>query len=128
MSPDLLRNARQALAEYESLLADNGMPETAARAREIGALLAALPPDPGGEMPEPMCGQVVDWFIDTSRIRWRRSVVGPCHPPEPDPDLGPGPWRVVLDAGTIIAASVAWTPATIREIRTPDGRVLWRAA
>lgn len=130
MTPDILRRIRDALNEAADTLTDEGYDEFP---EELRDLLAALPPDPGGAMPEPWPGMVVDWYLDSARYFWRRSLVGPCHPPEPEPDsdtapyLGPDPWRVVTDPGTMITASIAWTPNTIRCIRTPDGRVIWRA-
>ena len=73
MTPDLIKRIRLALVDHAYRLDGCG----SSAAAEVHDLIAALPPDPGGEMPEPMPGQVVDWYIDTGRTRWRRSLGWP---------------------------------------------------
>ena len=87
--------------------------------RRIAALIvdvrtAPTTPDPGGEMPEPDAGMRV------TLPNGRRSLVEWAEAPS----VVAAPWWVSLSDGD----GCMWLPNNIREIRTPDGRVLWRAA
>lgn len=112
MSPDLIARIRRALRGYAAYLRADGLRTNAA---DADALLSALPPDPGGEMPEPAPFQVV---VD----RWGAILpVDRVMPPD-DSRLADGARSVQIGG-----YQEWWSPDNIREIRTPDGRVIWRA-
>lgn len=77
-------------------------------------------PARGGAMPGPDAGMRV---TDAKGERW---TVARCLPPcDDEPEGDENPWLVrIADEPH---SCVSWHPSCIREIRTPDGRVLWRA-
>jgi hypothetical protein len=82
---------------------------------------AALPPDPGGAMPEPDAGMRV---TDETGEKW---TVGRVLPPFGDEPPGDdNPWRVRPDDWA--TGVVGWHSDNFHEIRTPTGQVVWRAA
>jgi hypothetical protein len=104
MSPDLLAAIRVELVvhmERYSMAGDD------AQADRVAEIIAALPPDSGGAMPEPWPGMVVQIFSGA------RHAIESAHP-------GNGRWYIV-------PTGLDWDADNVREIRTPDGRVLWRA-
>jgi hypothetical protein len=104
MTPDAITRIRAYLDR-----AGPGMPE--GFVQDVNALLAALPPDRGGAMPEPWPGMLVQ---DRDGDRWPVTRVRPTR----------DGW-LVFGAGEVWDQ---WDEVDIHEIRTPDGRVLWRAS
>ena len=108
MTPARTKRIRLALVDHAYRLDGCG----SSAAAEVHDLIAALPPDPGGEMPEPDAGMRV------TLARGARVLVMGADPP-----AGVGlPWTISLPGGGF----AYWTPKDVVEVRAPD-RVLWRA-
>jgi hypothetical protein len=113
MTPETIAQIRSALRAYRSQLVIEGNDLTA---RCIDPLLAALPPDPGGALPEPWPGLHVEYDEGIEgENRWRRATIWSVRP-----DANP---KTFYCEGSV---SVPWTTEHIREVRSPDGRVVWR--
>lgn len=108
MSPELIEELRLELPHIMDRLSDVGRERWADL---LDRLLAALPPDPGGEMPEP---RPLVSVRDNSGDCWAVLNI------EPRDSGAPVVWG-------ICGQSAPWEPTYIREIRTHDGRVVWRA-
>ena len=106
MTPARTKRIRLALVDHAYRLDGCG----SSAAAEVHDLIAALPPDPGGEMPEPDAGMRVTTSLGL------RTVVDYAY-------FGEREWMFAAAPGAVRA----WTPDSIREVRAPDGRVLWRA-
>lgn len=106
MSPETVHELRAFLSAVQRLLSE-GPRAHPSWLKTCDDLLAALPPDPGGEMPEPWPGMVVTIFSGA------RHIVTSAHP-------HPRGWLIT-------PTGLDWDNDNIREIRTQDGRVLWRA-
>ena len=113
MSPDLVKRIHRTLLCYIGTLAVSDNDDAMAEQATVIALIHDLPPDPGGTMPEPDAGMR---FTDDRGCR--RSV-------ETATPLSGGRWCVFY-AGN--PEPSFWGDAFVREVRTPDGRVLWRAS
>lgn len=112
MTPDTIRELRDFLTAV-SLLLSEGPRAHPSWLKTCEDLLAALPPDPGGAMPEPDAGMRV------TMANGRRLLVEWAEAPT----VVGAPWWSSFSDGD----GCMWLPNNIREIRTPDGRVLWRA-
>lgn len=115
MSPDLLSKVRVELVvhmERYSMAGDD------TQAERVADIITALPPDPGGEMPEPWPGML---FEDEDGVR--RAILTAA------PTSGGrfAVWVDGFDDPFMWSTGRERRSAAVREIRTPDGRVLWRA-
>jgi hypothetical protein len=107
MTTDLLARVRAALTDHAERLDGFG----SGAASSVRDLLDALPPEPGGAMPEPLPNYVAT--VTDGSLCARIDAVTAFL------DGQPGAYLARLHD------AVRWTPEHIREVRAPDGRVLW---
>ena len=108
-----LRAIEAATRAYAAVLHGDRQFDVPACERAWVDVVAALAAVPVAEMPEPWPGMV---YVTVDRST--RSGVVTAYPPV----AGRG-WVILTTVGQFID----WDAKTIREVRTPDGQVLWRA-